>query len=1442
MPVGASSQDSLGLAGWMAKTAIGSPLTPLFFVALLFIGVLGLLFTPRQEDPQISVPMVDIFFQFPGASAEQVASLATDPLQRMMTEIPGVKHVYAASQRGGGMVTVQFDVGQRIESSLVKLYDKLASNLDKMPPGVSQPLVKPKGVDDVPTVTLTLWSEQVDDAALRQLALEVMQRLKEVPDTSQSFIVGGRSEQVRVEFLPERLKGFGISVDQLARIIQSANARQDVGSVETGGQSLDIYAGQFLRNAGDLERLIVGVRNGSPIYLRDVATVTEGPGEASTLVLYFTGPAAAEAAGQDGTAPATHGAPAVTIAVAKKTGTNGVTVADAILAQVESLKGRVIPDNVHVAVTRNYGETANEKVNELLLKMFIATGAVCVLIYLFLGLRPTIVVALVIPVVVLVTVFAAWLFGMTIDRVSLFALIFSIGILVDDATVVVENIYRRWLMKGGIDTATTVDAVREVGNPTILATFTVIAALLPMGFVSGMMGPYMMPIPVLGSVAMLASLFAAFIFTPWLAIRIRPSLAHLNRMEASEHAFSDRLRSLYATILEPLLDSPAKARIFRIAIWTVFALCCALFYTTHVTVKMLPLDNKPEFNVVVNMPEGTALPVTANVVQQLTETVLTLPEVTAVQTYAGTASPFNFNGLVRHYYLRDKPWEADIQIQLLDKHDRSRSSHEIAVAAREALTPLAAKLGARIAVVEMPPGPPVLQTMVAEVYGPDAATRRKVAEDLTGIFEKSESIVDVDNYLQAPHDTWVFQVNQQKAERRNVTIGDVSEQLSMVMGGHRLGSVKLGPHLESRFIVLQAPLAVRSDLASLNDVPIRTRDNQLVPLAELGTFVAQPQDPVIFHKDLRPVEYVTGEVAGRLAAPVYGMIEISRLLADYRTPDGVELSGGLVGPPSDSFKSGFEWTGEWTVTYETFRDMGLAFVAALVLIYMLVVMEFGNFRLPGIIMAPIPLTLIGIIPGHWLLGAEFTATSMIGWIALAGIIVRNSILLVDFSKHAIAAGVPVREAVLEAARTRTRPIVITSLALVAGSASILTDPIFQGMAISLLFGAIVSTVLTLIVIPLACANAPGAFATGGDIVGEEAATTPQRVRSGPAMPPAAAQAAQGSSVMSTLGMISLGLAAIIWLPLHIAGAGLRSLIRGQPSSPPASVGSIRTVNGTAWGWATAGTLATGLYAFVREALGHLLGSSGRSPPSPTRAADAAPSAHAGPTDEPAGPARTHRLPEPDTAESAPTTEPDEEIIGLAKVQGEAVTHLADPAHTSGTGDTAWKPTRYRKVKRPMARTDSASSGPVGVARQAAAAAVAAATPGVEPSLTVAPKAKATTTPLEVARDETISEPLAAAIPTAIAAELQQIRGIGPKLAAHLAGHGITRLVQVATLGSNEIARLDASAPFNGRITREQWVDQARALTGAADRLKRPPAPTKTAPCNRSRRAQKAGRP
>ena len=1041
----------LGLAGKTAHAFIHSPLSPLLFLAMLAMGVLGLIATPRQEDPQISVPLVDIFLQYPGASAEQVAAMAVNPLERIMSEIPGVKHVYSASMRGRGIVTVRFRVGEQTGPSLVKVHDKLASHLDQMPSGVQMPpLVKVKGIDDVPVVTLTLWSPELDGGSLRRLGVNLLQQLKRIPNTGQGFVVGGQQQQIRVEILPDKLRGKGLTPGDVIKVIRGSNAEQMVGSSETDNLDSRIYAGSFLRSPRDVENLVVRVTDGTPIYVRDVANVSWANEEASNYVNYYTGPAYVSV---DGAEKQADGDLAVTVAIAKKEGSNGVTVANDILAMVESLTGRLIPEQVHVEVTRNYGETAQDKVNELLFKLVVATGIVTVLVWYALGLKPAIVVTVVIPVVILMTVFAAFVMGFSIDRVSLFALIFSIGILVDDAIVVVENIYRRWLMAGEPSTDVAVDAVREVGNPTILATFTVVAALMPMAFVSGLMGPYMAPIPVLGSIAMLISLFAAFAFTSYLAMRIRPKMAQLKKAEEAEHASNEQLDRLFRRVVPWLLDSKIAGYGFLVGLVVLFFAVMAMFYTNAVTVKMLPYDNKAEFAVVIDMPEGTALPATSNVAREMAEKLREIPEVTALQTYAGTARPFDFNGMVRHYYLRSDPWLGEIQVQLLNKKDRKRSSHD------------------------MPPGPPVIQAVVAEIYGPDAATRRQVASEMTTIFESVPGLADVDNYMSQPYEAWRFVIDTQKASTKGVSTRTVIETLSNAMGGYRITDVREGSALEPTWIVIEVPLALRANPLALSDLPVPGPQGSTLPLAELGSFQRIQEDPIIYHKDLRPLEYVVGDAVGRLGAPIYPMLEIDEKLEDYVTPDGQTLSGSMTGKPADTGLSAFEWAGEWTVTYETFRDMGAAFAVALVLIYMLVVGMFGNFLVPAIIMAPIPLTLLGIVPGHWLISlltghnAYFTATSMIGFIALAGIIVRNSILLVDFAVEEARQGVEVREAVLRSCKARTRPIMITAFALIGGASVILTDPIFQGMAISLMFGVFVSTVLTLLVIPLGCVSA-----------------------------------------------------------------------------------------------------------------------------------------------------------------------------------------------------------------------------------------------------------------------------------------------------------------------------------------------------------------------------------
>ena len=981
-----------------------------------------------------------------------------------------MKHVYSASRHDEGLVTVRFEVGEQIGPSIVKVYEKLQSNLDKMPPGVEPPLVKQKGIDDVPIVTVTLWSNAVDDAILRTLAINLLQEIKQVKDTGVGFVVGGRARQIRVVVQPERLASYGVSLGQIAQLIHSANYAETAGSAEADNQYFELWAGGFLQNADDLAGLIVGLHNGNPVYLRDIAQVSDGPAELQHLVQQYAGPAykgtAAGAAVPDGAA-------AVTLAIAKKVGSNGVEVAHRVRDKIAELQGRLIPDNVKVELTRDYGKTAEDKVNELVLKLFIATGAVSVLTLVALGLRPAVVVTIVIPVVILITVFAAYIGGYSINRVSLFAFIFAIGILVDDAIVVVENIYRRWLAADSTDTATAIDAVREVGNPTIIATLTVVAALVPMAFVRGMMGPYMEPIPVLGSTAMLFSLFAAFALTPWLTRWLRPSRATLERSAAREHAMSARTLQLFRCLLKPMIQRTAYRWLFLLALIGAFFGSLALFPLHAVVVKMLPYDNKSEFSIAIDMPAGTALPVTISVTQQMVDALQQIPEILAIQSYVGTAEPYDFNGMVRHYYLRRNPWQAQIHVQLLDKADRARSSHAIAQSVRPLLQPIAERGRAELTIVEMPPGPPVLQTLVAEVYGPTTDGIRAASRHLTDLFRDTPGVADVQNSMKKQYPVLRFEPDRDKAQRLGITDRQLADELSYAMGGRRVGDAKIGGALEPTFIVLETPYAARANVEKLSDLPLPTAQGGSAPLIELGRFAASVQDPIIYHKDLRTLEYVVGDAIGRLDSPIYPMAQIDAALANYEAPDGNRLTATLTGPPPDDGAYGFEWAGEWTVTYETFRDLGIAFAVSLLVIYFLLVMEFDNFVIPVVIMAPIPLTLLGIIPGHWIMGAEFTATSMIGFIALAGIIVRNSILLVDFTVHAMSGGATAADAVLAACQARTRPILITALALVGGSIVIVTDPIFQGMAVSLLFGVLVSTLLTLFVVPLGCVSASG---------------------------------------------------------------------------------------------------------------------------------------------------------------------------------------------------------------------------------------------------------------------------------------------------------------------------------------------------------------------------------
>ncbi len=1052
-------KEDMGFAGNLARQFLRSPLTLLLLILLLAAGVLGMIVTPREENPQISVPMVDIFVSYPGNSPQEVARMVTDPLQRIMSEIAGVKHVYSYSARGQSMVVVRFKVGEKLGPSLVKVYRKLASNMDKIPPGASQPLIRPKGINDVPIVTFTLWSKTVGEARLYEIGRAVLQKIKQVPDTGLSFIQHGPRDVLSVDVLPDRLAAYGITPQQAANVIRAANTQIQTGRTEWAGKSLSVISGKFLSSPDAVRNLVVGTYQKQPVYLHQVARVRYGPGEVHSLVQYYTG-AAAHAADP------TAGAPAVTLAVAKTAGSNGVTVASEAIARVKSLEGSVIPNDVHVSITRDYGKTANDKVNELFEKLFEASIVVALLILVTLGWRAAVASTVSVIPAILITVFFAMILGMSINRVSLFAFIFAIGILVDNAIVIVENIYRRWLEEGKTSAYTLVDAVREVGNPTTLATFGVIAALMPMIFVRGMMGPYMAPIPILGSISMLASLFAAFIFAPWLVLKYKPSMDKLERMEKSEHRLQEFLHRFYTRVLTPLIERRWLGRFFLLGIILAFFGSLGFLAFKLVPFKMLPYDNSEYFSVVVNMPAGTALPVTTNVTNEMADVLRKIPEVTALQTYIGTTAPFNFNGMVRHYYLRDKPWQAMINVQLINKHKRHLQSHQIAIRARVLLEPIAKAHHARIVIAEVPPGPPVQAPVVAEIYGPSASARAAVASEVMRAFEKSKNLTDIGTSLEAPHDIWRFSLNRIKAGLTGVQAASVNQSLSLIMGRHQIGDYKPLGQIEQVPIEIQAPLGVRSDIYSLAQLPVPSASGHTVPLYELGTFRMEPAKQPIYQQDLQPVDYVTAGVQGRLSAPLYGMLEAEQHLKGYVCPSGQPIQFNWVEHPANPTHCVIKWGGAWTVTYETFRDMGIAFMVALVLIYMLVVWQFDNYMLPLVIMAPIPLTLIGILPGHWLLNASFTATSMIGFIALAGIIIRNSILLVDYAVNQVHEGVAPVDAIIDACAKRTRPIVITALALALSSYFIITQPIFQGMGVSLLFGVLVSTLLTLLVVPL----------------------------------------------------------------------------------------------------------------------------------------------------------------------------------------------------------------------------------------------------------------------------------------------------------------------------------------------------------------------------------------
>jgi multidrug efflux pump subunit AcrB len=1045
-----TSPEGLGLAGRIARAWISSKLTPLFIATSVLLGAFSVWKLPREEEPQIIVPMIDVFVSMPGASAREVEERVTKPMEKLLWEVPGVEYIYSTSSSGAAMAVVRFRVDEDEERSIVKLNQKMYANFDLIPPGASQPLIKPRSIDDVPILALTLSSAYHSDYDLRRIAAQLDDAIKQVDNVSAVAIIGGQRRELRVALDRARLTAYTITPAQVWAAIAASNRRLRSGVFASGNREYVLETGEFLSTAEDVSGVVVGVANEKPVFVRDVGTVEDGGEEPSQYVRFGT---------RSGFRPA------VTLAVSKRKGTNAIEVARNVLDRVERLRGRIIPSNVELTVTRQYGETAAEKSNELLFHMGIAVVSVSLLIGITLGLRESLIVFTAIPVTLALTLAVFYLYGYTLNRITLFALIFSIGILVDDAIVVVENIVRHSRLPeshGRSLPEIAVRAVDEVGNPTILATLTVIAAILPMAFVGGLMGPYMRPIPIGASAAMVFSLVVAFLVTPWAAIRILKK-----RGEPHAHPDrEDRLTRLYRVVMGRMIRVAVLRYGFLAVVAFLLIGSMTLVYVRFVQVKMLPFDNKSEFQVIVDMPEGTTLEETARVTGLLAQVVLEHSEVANVQTYAGTASPYNFNGLVRHYFLRRGSNVADIQVNLLPKHDRADQSHQIAKRIRAALTPIARSHGANIKVAEVPPGPPVLQTLVAEIYGPTADGRLKLARQVRDVFERTGGVVDVDWYVEDDQPMRRLIADKEKAALHGITDDDITRTMRIASAGEVAGLLHVDSEQEDVPITVRMDRANRSDLERLRDLKMQGRSGRLVALRELVRVEPGVADKSIYHKNLMPVTYITADVAGAMESPVYAILKLGPAIAGIRVPEGYSIEQFTARQPFEDSRYAMKWDGEWHITYEVFRDLGLAFAAVLILIYVLVVGWFQSFITPLVIMAAIPFSLVGILPAHGLLNAFFTATSMIGFIAGAGIVVRNSIILVDFVQLRLKEGMSLEEAVIDAGAVRFRPMMLTAAAVVVGSLVILFDPIFQGLAIALMAGEIASLALSRMTVPV----------------------------------------------------------------------------------------------------------------------------------------------------------------------------------------------------------------------------------------------------------------------------------------------------------------------------------------------------------------------------------------
>lgn len=1068
------SSKSLGVAGGVARQFVDSKLTPLIIVASVLLGVVAVLFLPREEEPQISVPMVDVSVSLPGFSAKEVEERATRPMEKLLWEIPGVEYIYSISRTAESFVIVRFKVGEDPQSSLLKLTQKLESNFDRIPPGVSRPLIKLRSIDDVPILALTFHSSEYDHYMLRQLVAQVDDDVKAIPSVAETAIIGGARRQVRVLFDPALLVARNLSPAGIIPVLTQGNRQYSSGQFTSEDREFLVETGAFLSTREQVENVVVGAYQGRPVYLRDVAKVSDGPEEVDQYVL--TGSGAGDTSRSLGREEA-----AVTLTVAKRAGTNAIAVAGDVLRRVELLKGKLIPSDIDVTITRHYGETAREKSNELLWHMLLAVVSVSLLIAFSLGYRESLVVALAIPTTLALTLIVFYLLGFTLNRITLFALIFSIGILVDDAIVVIENVVRHLrLDHSGARSISSIaiDAVREVGNPTILATFAVVFAVLPMAFVGGLMGPYMRPIPVGATAAMLFSLVIAFIVTPWAAVRVLTR--HTLHSETSGE--EDRFTRWYRRVMTPIIREPKVRRRFLFGIGSLLLVAMGTVGIGWVKVKMLPFDNKSEFQVILNLPEGASLERTTMVAREMAAIIREEPEVVNYQVYAGIASPYNFNGLVRHYFNRRGASVADIQVNLLPKSERSAQSHEIAHRIRLKIAPLAERYSARVAVAEVPPGPPVLQTLVAEIYGPTEAHRLRLAEEVKSIFSRTPGVVDVDWYVEAPQSKIRFLVDRDKAALHGISAETIAQTLRVALAGYSVDLLH-SPHAKEDVpIILQLPRGLRSspeDLLSLRvrsgdanalPEPLREGGAPLVPLRELVTVSQEVAPPAIYHKNLLPVTYVIGDVAGEVESPVYALLgmndEIASLDGRHFGGSAREIEVRNATLPFTDDAPVIKWDGEWHITLEVFRDLGFAFGVVLVLIYVLMVGWFASFLVPLVVMAAIPFSLVGILPAHGLMGAFFSATSMIGFMAGAGIVVRNSIILVDFISLRLNEGMPLEEAVIDAGAVRFRPMMLTAMAVVVGAAVILFDPIFQGLAIALMAGEVASLLISRMAVPV----------------------------------------------------------------------------------------------------------------------------------------------------------------------------------------------------------------------------------------------------------------------------------------------------------------------------------------------------------------------------------------